>query len=123
MIGVPGAVTPRIHLDRPFLFLIWDRDTRTVLFIGRLVRPEGEVVGRAEPLPSDAEVICSILDECQNRALTVDECMTSFEADDPADVNRCADCYRAELDLRGGVKSWLCEIGPVCQDQCPAHAF
>jgi serpin B len=120
---VPMSINPRIRLDRPFLFLIWDHDTRTVLFLGRLVRPEGKVVGRAEPLPSDAEAICGFLDRCQDRALTLDQCVASFDSDDPEVVNRCADCYRAELDLGGGSTFRICEQGPVCVDECPAHAF
>jgi hypothetical protein len=101
-LAAPGGDLRRLRVRvHPFPGVIWDHETGTVLFIGRPIRPEGEIVGQAEALPSDAETVCSILDECVDRTPSLAECADSFASDSPAAVNRCADCYRAELDLAG----------------------
>jgi serpin B len=119
---VPLSVSPHIRLDRPFIFFIRDHDTGTVLFIGRLIRPDGPVTGRADAPPPDTEVICDILDQCEDRALTRQQCIDALDADDPAVVEQCADCYQAEYDLAAG-DPWSFCLEPVCTGVCPDHVF
>ena len=120
---VPESINPRITLDRPFIFFIWDHDTQTVLFAGRLVRPAGPVAGQAAPPPTDAEIICGILDECEGRTVSVQECVAGLEGEDPAILEQCADCYAAEADRCGGMTYCICYDRSICADVCPARAI
>ncbi len=127
---VPVAITPQIWLDRPFLFFIYDHGTGTVLFVGRLLRPDGEARAPAEPpvALTDAEIICEGLAECTDRAITVAECLSALAEDDPAVLEQCADCVKLGVDQCGGMGTCESFIGDVCDpstcaDFCPAHAF
>ena len=41
--GAPGGdTTPVFRADHPFVFLIVDKDTGTILFAGRVVNPEDQ---------------------------------------------------------------------------------
>jgi serpin B len=125
---VPMGVSPQIRLDRPFLFFIYDHVTQSVLFIGRLVRPDGEARAPAEPsvVRTDAETICDGLALCESRTTTRDQCLTALQADDPALLETCADCIQLGVDLCGGLP--VCSSHDICQpatcaDHCPAHSF
>jgi len=127
---IPSAITPQLWLDRPFLFFIYDHGTGTVLFVGRLARPDGEARAPAEPpvAPTDAEIICEGLAECTGRATTVAECVSALADDDPAVLEQCADCVKLGVDQCGGMGTCENFIGDVCDpatcaDYCPAHAF
>ncbi len=127
---VPMPITPRIWLDRPFLFFVYDHGTGSVLFTGRFVRPAGEARAPAEPPEqrTDAEIICSNLVECADRTTTEAECVTSLEADDPIVLEACADCVQLGVDQCGGYPGCENFIGNVCQPAtcaayCPAHSF
>ena len=127
---VPLSINPRINLNRPFIFFIYDHDTGTVLFLGRLVRPTGDAHAPANPpdTRTDAEVICETLDEwCEGRTLTVADCMAALAAEDPAVVDQCADCQQMVIDFcaNGGSCPWgsnICDP-TTCADYCPSHAF
>jgi hypothetical protein len=125
----PGAIVPSFFLDRPFLFFIWDDDTQTVLFVGRLVNPDGPVSKptNIEPPVSDAEAICGMLDELNDscgsdvREITEQQCIESLTDDDSAIVEQCADCYRAVYDSCGGYPCFCDQV--ICVDECPSHPF
>jgi len=134
-ISVPSGTVQLFKFNRPFLFLIYDRDTRSILFMGRFIRPEGAVTGRI-PIPSsDAEAICQIIDECGYNELPLDalpsppmtkeECIESFSNDDEALVEQCAGCFQMEYEFADGYVSFsddLC-MGRKCADYCPTHPF
>jgi len=37
-----GPIPPIFRADRPFIFIIKDNKTQSILFIGRLVNPSGQ---------------------------------------------------------------------------------
>lgn len=127
---VPLAITPAINLNRPFHFFIYDHVSESVLFIGRLVRPAGEIRTPAEPIaiPSDAQVICAGLALCPSRTIAEAECLDALAADGADALEQCADCVQWGLDACGGLPA--CGRGPgnicepsACAEYCPAHAF
>ncbi len=127
---VPSAITPQLWFDRPFLFFIYDHGTGTVLFVGRLLRPDGAARAPAAPpvARTDAEIICSGLAYCADRAITVDGCLSALADDDPAVLEQCADCVKLGVDQCGGMNTCENFIGDVCDpavcaEYCPAHAF
>jgi len=40
--ALPSEKAPVFKADHPFLFLIRDKATKTILFMGRLIKPGGE---------------------------------------------------------------------------------
>lgn len=125
---VVGSIPPSISLNRPFLFFIWDDATKTVLFVGRLVRPDGPVAKptTVEPVVSDAQAICAILNTCEEREMNEEQCIDSLSQVAAAVLEQCADCYRAIFDSCGeagcGSQASYC-YGTECVDACPDHAF
>jgi serpin B len=125
----PLSLNPTISLDRPFIFFIYDHDTGTVLFLGRLVRPAGDAhaPSDAPDARSDAEIICDSLVECQGRTVTQAECVTALADADQLVLDQCADCHQMGLDLCAGIPG--CAFGPdicdptTCADYCPSTAF
>jgi serpin B len=118
-----------LSLNRPFVFFIYDHSTDTVLFVGRLSNPGGEPVdGEPVTVPSDPERICALLDECQDRTMTVEACQTNLESDDASVLDECADCLQLRSDLC--LDEYDCSDGGVsacdptaCADECPDHEF
>ena len=39
-IGVVSIQPENLIFDRPFLFIIWEKSSKTILFMGRLAEPE-----------------------------------------------------------------------------------
>jgi len=126
---VPMSINPQIRLNRPFLFFIYDHDTGTVLFVGRLMRPAGETRTPTDPpdARTDAEIICETLDGCEGRTVTLAECTAALDGQDAAVLDQCADCHLMGLDLCAGMP--FCTFGPdvcdptTCTDYCPTTAF
>ncbi|MBN2196762.1 MAG: serpin family protein [Polyangiaceae bacterium] len=127
---IPMADTPQLWLDRPFLFFIYDHGTGSVLFVGRLLRPDGEARAPTEPpvAPTDVEIICGGLAQCPDRASTVEQCLSALADDDAAVLEQCADCVKLGVDQCRGRLPCEYFIGDVCEpatcaDYCPAHVF
>ncbi len=125
----PEPITPRLTFDRPFVFFIYDHETQSVLFMGRLVRPSGDAREPASPpeTRTDIAIICEVLADCAGRTTTESECAAALEGDEPAVVEQCADCYLAKDDLCSGSPG--CSWGPdvcapdACAEYCPAQSF
>jgi serpin B len=125
----PLAVCPNLFFDRPFVFLIYDHATGTVLFVGRLSAPGGEpIAGEPAAKPGDPERLCNLLTKCPGLTTSVETCQASFVGDNPSVVNQCADCLQVRNDLcytttycaDNGVSA--CDAS-ACADVCPAHGF
>ncbi|KAG8525083.1 Alpha-1-antiproteinase, partial [Galemys pyrenaicus] len=42
MEAIPMSIPPDVHFDRPFLILLYDKNTHGVLFMGKVVNPKQE---------------------------------------------------------------------------------
>ena len=127
---VPSAIVPRVHLDRPFLFFIYDHVTGSVLFVGRLVRPPGSTHAPTQAVkPSDPiATICGILADCSDRTLSESECSAALTDDDASVLADCAHCISLARETEFADPSCVNPLGSACDPStcsahCPDHPF